>query len=98
MPGIAILQFLNDAYNILTTHIAAAGDGVIASGRWNLEVNGIGMTTVNTNNHQQTWGVLGAAVEGLSHYFYNHQDGFGAVYFYVFDGGNEVAQGSLGPL
>ena len=98
MPGIAILQFLNDAYNLITDHISNAGDGVISGGAFNLEVNGIGMSTINTNNHQQTYGVLAAAVEGLSHYFYNNQDAFGAVYFYIFDGANEVGQGQLGPM
>lgn len=98
MPSIAILQFLNDAYNVLTTHITAAGDGLIPNGRWGLELNGIGLNTINTNNHQQTYGVLGAAVEGLSRYFFTHQDAGGSVYFYIFDGGVEVGQGSLGPL
>ncbi|KAA6412510.1 MAG: hypothetical protein FRX48_03501 [Lasallia pustulata] len=98
MPVGAILQFLNDAYNVLTSHIRAAGDGVIAAGRWDLEVNGIGLSTVNTNNHQQTYGVLGAAVEGLSRFFYENQERGAGVYFYIFDGGVEVGQGSLGPV
>ena len=49
--------------------------------------------TRNSNNHQQTWGVLGTALEILENYMQGA--GFGAVRFTIMDGSNEVGEGLL---
>ena len=48
----------------------------------------------NANNHQQTWGVVGAAIGALQDYM--NQNGFGQATFNVFDGGTEVGVGKIG--
>lgn len=53
----------------------------------------------NSNNHQQTWAVTGTALLALQN-FLTHLNTFaggfvGGVTFTVFDGTNEVSQGSI---
>ena len=53
--------------------------------------------TVNANNHQQTWGVLGAAIAALASYMQEGVEaGPGSAYFVIFDGENEVGVGMVG--
>ena len=52
---------------------------------------------MNAANHQQTWGVLAAAVEALEGaMMWGGGMGPGCGYFLVFDGGREVGVGVLG--
>ncbi|MCJ1299889.1 hypothetical protein MMC08_002683 [Hypocenomyce scalaris] len=96
LPGSLVLKLLSDAYNTLVTQIAQNGDDVIPSGEFDYSGDGsLSLYTVDTNNHQQTYGVLGAAIEGLSHWMMSSGN-YGAAHFIIFDGANEVAQGTVG--
>lgn len=91
----------------ITEHIALHQDSNIPNGsfEWHGFQN-LAFQILNANNHQITWGVLGAAVTGLRDYFLSspsapgrlsegNPDGY-AVYFSVKDGQNVVGMGSLG--
>ncbi|MCJ1303454.1 hypothetical protein MMC08_006264 [Hypocenomyce scalaris] len=52
------------------------------------------ITAQNANNHQTTWGVLAAALGALSDYV-TSQDLNGAATFGIFDGANQVGQGTV---
>ena len=56
--------------------------------------NGVELETWDSNNHQQTWGVLGAALEALDDYM-RVRGGYGAAQFTILDGQNEVGVGRL---
>lgn len=56
--------------------------------------NGLALMTWNTNNHQQTYGVVGAAVSALMDFM--RERGAGEASFSIFDGGREVGAGVLG--
>lgn len=76
------------------------GDGVIRQGYFKHMSEGLELYTQSTNNHQQTWGVLGAAVAALQTYMEGaewNRGEVGSVQFSIYDGANEVAMGTLGP-
>lgn len=50
---------------------------------------------VNANNHQLTWGVLGAAIDALGEYMNQAVTGPGESWFSIFDGRNEVGTGTI---
>lgn len=50
---------------------------------------------INTNNHQLTWGVLGAAIDALRDYMSQAVTGPGESWFSIFDGQNEVGMGTI---
>ena len=56
--------------------------------------NGQSLVTWDMNNHQHTYGVLGAAVSALMDFM--RERGVGEAVFSIFDGGNEVGAGLLG--
>ena len=58
------------------------------------EYQGLSPKERNANNHQTTWGVLGAAIEAIAGCM--DQNGFGGGSFNIFDGGNEVGEGIIG--
>ncbi|KAA6415695.1 MAG: hypothetical protein FRX48_00413 [Lasallia pustulata] len=96
LPGPLMLQLLSDAYSRVVVEMAEAGDGLLPGGRFEYAgQGGVGFYAVNTNNHQATWGVLGEAIEGLTHWMVS-SGSYGAARFIVFDGENEVAQGEMG--
>ena len=91
-----ILKLLSDAYSKIVLEMAQVGDEVIPEGVFDYSGDGgLNVYTINTNNHQQTYGVLGAAIEGLSHWMITKGE-YGAAHFIIFDGENEVGQGTLG--
>ena len=51
---------------------------------------------MNANNHQTTWGVLGAAVNALLGWVDGGAGGGAAAYFEIWDGVNEVGVGQMG--
>ena len=72
---------------------------MIATGEWSYEDGGVEVYFENTNNHQQTWGVVGAALIALEQYFQMTQAAGaqpGAIIFDVFDGANQVGNGTFG--
>lgn len=56
---------------------------------------GLVLNVANANNHQTTWGVLGAALSALKD-FVAESGGFTSATFEIFDGVNQVATGTLG--
>lgn len=77
--------------------IQRGGDGLIPRGFWTLEEYGLELAFANAGNHQQTWGVVGAALMALVDYFlYRVQMGsVRAIRFQVWDGRNLVGSGWL---
>ena len=77
--------------------IVAAGDGPLAKGTFEYGIQNAQVQAANSNNHQMTWGVLGAALAALVDYFTYLQTNFdvppGRVHFSIRDGENEVGQG-----
>ena len=70
------------------------GDTVISNGLFNWEYQGLSLMVWNANNHQTTWGVLGAAIEAIVGHM--NQNNFGGASFNIFDGSNEVGEGIIG--
>lgn len=76
-------------------HMFTEADRPIQGGQLLLEQYGINWFVKNQNNHQITWGVLGSAVEALTNFMVLY--GFGPVLIRIYDGINEVGQGSFLP-
>ena len=60
-----------------------------------MQRNNLVFELTNANNHQCTWGVLYGTVWALTD-FMRVKDMWGEVEFDVFDGGNQVASGTIG--
>ena len=58
---------------------------------------GMVLRVANANNHQTTWGVLGAAMRALANFVIEH-GGFDTADFVIYDGENQVAMGVLAPV
>lgn len=71
------------------------GDSVLPGGGYAVQRSNLVFELTNANNHQCTWGVLFRAVWALTN-FMRVKDMWGEVEFDVFDGGNEVASGTIG--
>lgn len=75
----------------------AAGDGPLVKGAFQYGIKNAQVQAANSNNHQLTWGVLGAALAALTGYFTYLQTNVGVppgrVHFSVMDGENEIGQG-----
>lgn len=52
------------------------------------------LTVRNANNHQLTWAVVVTAIWAVTDYMVQ-KDQFGTVVFDIFDGANQVGQGSI---
>lgn len=91
-----MLATLHAAWDSARTHIAAAGDGVLASNGFYSVVGdgGLRLSAWNANNHQLTWGVFGAALLALMDYMRTEQ-WYGSVSFDIYDGLNMVATAYL---
>lgn len=64
--GTAVQGLLERAHAAITLRIANIGDGLVSSGSFLIGgSDNIVLSTRNANNHQQTWGVLGAAIGAL---------------------------------
>lgn len=96
LPVNVVLPMLNVASAFIQQALLAFGDGVIPTGA--VDYAGpflMHFRTWNTNNHQQTYGVLRAAIAALRSYMEAH--GYGSATFTIFDGANEVGAGVIGP-
>lgn len=93
-----VWPLLVDAFTRVQTRIQQSGDGLMLSnngaGLWQLTRNGLVLSIANANNHQTTWGVLGAAIFAIGDYM-NENRSFGRIIFNIFDGTNQVGQGSI---
>lgn len=70
--GTAVQALLETAHTAIMTRIENIGDGPVSSGVFRIGGDeNIVLYTRNANNHQQTWGVIGAALGALQDYM-NH--------------------------
>lgn len=83
-------------------HLQAMGDDTIRGGTFLYQFQDMEMYFHDSNNHQLTWGVLGAALIALTEYFDEVHANSGAqpgsITFVVHDGENEVATGGFGAV
>ncbi|MCJ1298663.1 hypothetical protein MMC08_001453 [Hypocenomyce scalaris] len=90
-------SMLNEAYQNVLSIIQAHGDGDIVNGayRWTKNPDGplgLQIWVRNANNHQLTYGVLGAALNALNEYMTLFGAGLTTT-MDVYDGVNQVGQG-----
>lgn len=85
---------LRDAIIAINSHIRQYGDGPIEGGVFRFTDYGFRWASFNANNHQQTWGVMGIAIEAFAQYMITHGT-YGAVSFGIYDGPNKVGQGAV---
>ena len=52
-----------------------------------------GLSSLDANNHQQTYGVVGAAISVLRYYM--ERNGYCVASFDIFDGENQVGAGQI---
>lgn len=90
--GITTPALIDHTTASVLQHIRIAGDGVIPASQstWG-DTGGTLMKTWNSNNHQITWGVFGAALSALKEY--TNEYGWGTASFTIFDGVKEVGEG-----
>lgn len=86
---------LSDAVDQIDAHIAKNGDGLIPHGAFDFQARGFSWYAVNMNNHQMTFGVVGAAIDALITFMLNYSS-YGKAQFSIFDGENQVGTGTLG--
>lgn len=96
IAGHVMQAMLTLSFEYVLKYIELLNDGVIPGGiiRWVGE-DDLLLTVKNAENHQVTWGVLGAALIALGDYM--SKFGYGAATFAIFDGGSQVGQGTIGP-
>lgn len=91
----AVTNLLNWAYDSIINHIHAVGDGLVQTGSYRLVNEGLELWMQNTNNHQQTWGVMGAALSAMAGFQMTGSLGPRAVNFQVYDGRFLVGVGHI---
>lgn len=85
---------LAQVYQAVCRQISLRGDGLIGvSGYWAKTNACLTVRISNANDHQITWGVFGSALLALGDYMV--KSGSGGVAFLIYDGENEVGQGSI---
>lgn len=93
-----IMYLLKNAAEDIQARIARNGDGLVSGGiymfDWKMEKYDCQLYCANSNNHQQTWGVLNAAIGAVWGYMLD-KNNIGTARFTIFDGGNEVGRGSI---
>ena len=92
--GNSVSTLLDTAFIIAMNRIHNDGDGPITRGVFELiGENKLLLNVWNSNNHQTTYGVLGAACMALVQYMTITT--FGTVTFHIYDGIREVGQGQI---
>lgn len=95
IAGHAIESLLDAATDHIIHLVEAVGDTTVTDGVFNWPTNnGLVLKAWNANNHQLTYGVLGAALDAVADYMNFH--GFCRATFAVFDGANQVGEGVVG--
>lgn len=101
IPANSLNQLLGEAFVAILNQVQESGDRVIPAGVFSWvgpAVDGhvaCALHAWNAENHQFTWGVLGAALKALWDYMYTNGK-FGAADFEVSDGANMVGLGFIG--
>lgn len=95
VSGSSAESALDAAAGYVAQYIHQMGDAVISRGAVEFYGgNGVFFKSWNVNNHQQTWGVLAAAIAALKDYMSHNY--YGGASFSIFDGSNEVGEGTVG--
>lgn len=95
IAGDAIENILDAATGHLINLVEALGDKAVRGGVFNWPTNnGLVLKAWNANNHQLTYGVLGAALDAVGDYM--SFNGFCHATFAVYDGVNQVGEGVVG--
>lgn len=90
-----IVNSLTAALAQVRDHISEHGDGVIPEGVYKFADLGFSWYSVNSNNHQQTYSVVKAALTALLGFMYAHGE-YGTASFGIFNGANQVGMGAFG--
>ena len=90
----SIQKMLDEALYTATEQLLTHGDGPLRSGQFFSTAEQTAVHVWNVNNHQTTWGVLSAALNGLLEYM--SSTAFGQATFTVHDGGILVGEGFVG--
>ncbi|MCJ1301924.1 hypothetical protein MMC08_004725 [Hypocenomyce scalaris] len=94
-PAGPISQMLNTAMEFVTNAVNTSGDRNIPGGFFQVRYANLLLRVQNANNHQVTYGVLGAALIALGDWM-QEQGKWGALTFEVWDGDNQVGSGGIG--
>lgn len=93
-------DFLDAVGVAIRVDIRTTGDGDVPGGLITYQSSGLVIISQNANNHQQTWGVLGAGIAALSDYMLAQKEkGYSpsSVEFLIYDGPNQVANATFRP-
>ena len=93
VAGNGLQEMIDQAYSYIVGHVALEGDGLVPDGGFDWDNFGFSLRTWNANNHQMTWGVLGAAAFALMDYMNRY--GYGSATFLIYDGVNQVGAGTI---
>ena len=91
-----VSALLTAGLNIIMYEMEQSQDGPISGGSFTRfsTASGLALQAWNANNHQVTYGVLGAALSALADYM--NLGGWGSCTFSIWDGGNQVGLGQVG--
>lgn len=89
-----LLSMLRDAVVSINDHIRQNGDGPIQGGFFNYMEYEASWSSFNANNHQQTWGVVGASIVALAQYMIE-KNTYGPATFRIMEGANQVGHGTI---
>ena len=95
MSAAVVQAMLTLGSQYVLDYIELLGDDVIPNGliEWP-GTDGILLSVRNAANHRVTWGVLDAALTALGDYM--SKFGYGVARSGIFDGNNQVGQGTIG--
>ena len=97
ISGNAVRTMLDQAHGDILQTIQKSQDGVIRDGLFDATgSNNLFLRVANANNHQTTYGVLGAALEAVHGFMSSKNRYYGKATFSIFDGTNQVGQGVIG--
>lgn len=94
-PGQVYLNLIS-GHNALRRRVQTSGDGPVTGGQytWGRRDNtGVIFSAWNVNNHQLTYGVIGAAMNALLDYM--DKNVYSGASFDIYDGQNQVGQGLI---
>ena len=94
LSEVAVMELLDEAYSLTQSYIREYGDEVIWGGVFDWTTNGLHLRMQNANNHQLTFGVLGAALYAVSDFM--TKNGWSAASFRVWDEEAWVGAGTVG--
>lgn len=94
LSPLVLKPLFKSASQSIYEHYLDSGNGLIAGGAYVFQRNNLIFELSNANNHQCTWRVLLLALWAINN-FMIVENRWGEVEFNVYDGGNQVAQGTI---